>query len=254
VRHAGGGVPGGGDSGGGRRLRDARRPRRRRCAGRRDRCRPRRAGATGPPRPTRARAGRRALRARADARRARGELPRGDAPGMSDGRPALLYVIDNLEFGGGERGFLQLAEALRDRYRIAFACEPGGVLGERLPALGVALHPISFRRRFSLRAVEDLRAVIRAERIDLVHSMGARAAVGARLASRFAGVPVVSTIAMLAERFEVSRPRRLAYRVVSRTTERLCRGLIAESDAIRTTLIHEHGLPASRVTRIYRGV
>src|SRR5262249_45337487 len=67
-------------------------------------------------------------------------------------------------------------------------------------------------------------------------------------------VPVVSTIAMFAERFDVSRLRRLAYRWLSRLTERTCAGLIAESDAIRTTLVRDHGLPAARVVRIYRGV
>lgn len=173
---------------------------------------------------------------------------------MSDRRPSILYVIDNLEFGGGERGFAQLAAALHGRYRIAFACEPGGVLAERLPALGVRIHAISFRRQISLRRLRDLAAVIRTERVDLVHSMGARADVAARLAARLARVPAVSTIAMFAERFDVSRLRRLFYRLLSRLTERTCAGLIAESDAIRTTLLRDHGLPAARVVRIYRGV
>ncbi len=40
----------------------------------------------------------------------------------------ILYVIDNLEFGGGERGFLQLAAGLgKDKYRIYVACNPGGM-------------------------------------------------------------------------------------------------------------------------------
>ncbi len=30
----------------------------------------------------------------------------------------ILLVIDNLEFGGGERVFLQLAAGLRDRFEI----------------------------------------------------------------------------------------------------------------------------------------
>ncbi|PYN99002.1 MAG: hypothetical protein DMD91_13780 [Candidatus Rokuibacteriota bacterium] len=173
---------------------------------------------------------------------------------MSGGRPSILYVIDNLEFGGGERGFVQLAAALHTRYRVAFACAPGGVLAERLPALGVRIHPIPFRRQISLKRLRDLAVVIRSERVDLVHSMGARADVAARLAARLAGVPVVSTIAMFAERFDVGRLRRFVYHLLSRATERMCAGLIAESDAIRTTLVREHGLPAARVVRIYRGV
>ena len=167
----------------------------------------------------------------------------------------ILYVIDNLEFGGGERGFAQLAEGLRERYEILFACSPGGLLETRLGTLGVPIRPLDFRRRVSLADLARLFGILRSERVRLVHSMGARADFAARVAGRLARTPViVSTIAMFVEGYEVSRVRRALYLVAARLTERFADGFIAVSDAIRKTLVGGHRIPEEKVVRIYSGV
>jgi hypothetical protein len=38
----------------------------------------------------------------------------------------ILFVIDGLEFGGGERGFAQVAAGLRDRFEVSVASMSGG--------------------------------------------------------------------------------------------------------------------------------
>ncbi|MBI4611290.1 MAG: glycosyltransferase family 4 protein [Candidatus Rokubacteria bacterium] len=167
----------------------------------------------------------------------------------------ILYVIDNLEFGGGERGFAQLAEALRDRYEIRFACAPGGLLGRRLQSMAVPIRPLDFRRQLSLMRILRLSAIMRHEQVDLVHSMGARADFAARIAARLAGRPlVVSTVAMFVDGYEVSALKRALYRRVIRLTERLTDGFIAVSDAVRKTLVEGHRIPEAKVRRIYSGV
>jgi glycosyltransferase involved in cell wall biosynthesis len=173
---------------------------------------------------------------------------------VTSGRPALLYVIDNLEFGGGERGFAQLAAALRARWDVRVAGAPGGELGRRLGALGVPMHAVDVRSRLGVRRTGQLVKLVRRERVDLIHAMGARADVSARLAGWLTGVPVVSTIAMFPERYDVGVLRRAAYGAAGRITERLCTALIAESAAIARVLVERHGMPPGRVTCIYRGV
>lgn len=170
-------------------------------------------------------------------------------------KPKLLYVIDNLEFGGGERGFAQLATALRDRYEIQFACQPGGLLGERLKSLGVPIRLLDFRRQLSLSRIARLVGIIRAERVQLVHSMGARADFAARVAGRLARTPViVSTIAMFVEGYEVSPVKRAVYRAAIGLTERLADGFIAVSDTVGKALVEGHRIPKEKVVRIYSGV
>ncbi len=164
----------------------------------------------------------------------------------------ILYVIDNLEFGGGERVLAQLAGALRDRYEILFACQPGGLLGERLKQLGVPIRPLDFRRQVSPARIIRLIAMIRNEGAHLVHSMGARADFSVRIAARLAGAPVVvSTIAMLVEGYNVSPFKRALYRAGMRLSERLCDGFIAVSAAVRKALVEGHRIPEEKVVTIY---
>ena len=52
----------------------------------------------------------------------------------------ILYVIDNLEFGGGERGFLQIIKGLnRNNYSVKVACNPGGVFEKKLTEMSHVL-------------------------------------------------------------------------------------------------------------------
>lgn len=167
----------------------------------------------------------------------------------------ILYVIDNLEFGGGERGFAQLARALKDRYEIHFACHPGGPLGERLNQIGVPVRSLDFRRTASPSRISCLAAMIKEEKVHLVHSMGARADFSARIAARLAGAPaVVSTIAMFVEGYDVPAIKRALYRAGDRLSERFCDRFIAVSDAIRRVLVEGHRIPEEKVVRIYNGV
>lgn len=167
----------------------------------------------------------------------------------------ILYVHDNLEFGGGARWFTQLARGLRDRHRILFAGTAGGLLGRKLGEIGVPLRPLDFGTRVSPMRIARLCALIRGERVTLVHSMGARADFSARVAARLAGAPVlVSTIAMLVDGYEVSPLKRALYRAGIRLSERLADGFIAVSDAVRKTLVEDHGIPEAKVRRIYSGV
>ncbi len=167
----------------------------------------------------------------------------------------ILYVIDDLEFGGGERGFAQLARALKNRYDILFACHPRGPLGERLNQIGVPIRSLDFHRPASLSRIIRLSAMIKEERVHLVHSMGARADFSARIAARLARAPaVVSTIAMFVEGYDAPPVKRALYRAGDRLSERFCDRFIAVSDAIRRVLIEGHRIPEERVVRIYNAV
>ena len=44
----------------------------------------------------------------------------------------ILLVIDNIEFGGGERGFLQLVSRLRHRFDFFVAAMPGGPFQQQI--------------------------------------------------------------------------------------------------------------------------
>ena len=167
----------------------------------------------------------------------------------------LLFVIDALEFGGGERVFLQLAAGLRGCFEIFIASMPGGIFEYELKQLGIKFYPVEMSKRLSLKPIRRIKAIIRNNKIDLVHSQGARADFFARIAGRIAGVPhIICTVAMPVEGFDVGLLQKKIYRFMDYLTERYVEGFIVVSDSLKQMLMERRGIPAHQVVRVYNGI
>jgi glycosyltransferase involved in cell wall biosynthesis len=167
----------------------------------------------------------------------------------------VLLVIDNLEFGGGERVFLQLAAGLKDRFEIFVAATHGGEFEGRLRELDIQFFSVNMGRRLSWKPVTQLRDIIRQNKIALVHSQGARADFFARVAGRIANAPhILCTLAMPVEGFDVGFLRKKIYRLADQISARYVERFIVVSDSLRTTLIEGRGISSQLVVRIYNGI
>jgi glycosyltransferase involved in cell wall biosynthesis len=167
----------------------------------------------------------------------------------------LLFVIDNLQFGGGERVFAQIISRLpRDRYEILLAAHPNKQLLQTIrPQVGFL--PIDFSKRFNFSLVPRLSKIIKNNSIQIVHGQGARAEFYARLANRLAGKSnYVSTIAMPVEGFDVGPIRKKIYSLFDRFSEKFVDRFVVVSDALRDKMIRGRGIPPEKVTRIYNGI
>ena len=168
---------------------------------------------------------------------------------------SILFVIDSLEYGGGERGFVQLAAGLRDQYQVFMAAMHGGRFEREVKELGIKFYPVNMSRRLSLKPIRQIKEIIRNNKIDLVHSQGARADFFARVAGRLAGVPhIICTIQMPVEGFDVGLLQKKIYRFMDYLTERYVERFIVVSDSLRQILMEKRGIPAYRVVRIYNGI
>lgn len=167
----------------------------------------------------------------------------------------ILYVIDGLEFGGGERVFLQLASGFKNRYRVSVATNTNGRFAYELARLGIELFSVNMSKQFTLEPIRQIRDIIRDNEIDLVHSQGARADFFARLAGRMANVPnILCTIAMPVEGFEVGRWRKKIYRFLDWLSERYVKKFIVVSDSLRKALTEGRRISSHSVVRIYNGI
>jgi len=168
----------------------------------------------------------------------------------------ILYVVDNLTFGGGERGFSQLSNALdKERYNIFIACSPGGELENRIKNIDVQIKFIDFRRQINSKIFIELMKIIKDENIHIVHSVGSRADFYARLAGKIAGAPIIiSTLAMFAERFDTDPLRKALYIIFDRFSERFVDTFIVVSEALKHTLHTRHHIDKRKIVRIYNGV
>ncbi len=168
----------------------------------------------------------------------------------------MLYVVENTTFGGGERGFGQLSARLnRNRFQPFLTAHPGGKLEEIVRREGVPFFPLDMSRKLNFKTVGDLSRLISENKIQIVHSMGARADFFARLASRRKpSAAVVCTMAMLVEGFDVGPFRKTVYKTADCYSAKYVTQYIAVSEALKDRLINERGIPADKIHVIYNGV
>lgn len=169
---------------------------------------------------------------------------------------AILFVIDNLEFGGGERGFLQLVRALAaDGWAVSVAAQGGGPFEAGVRAAGATFEPVTMTSRAGLGTVVRLRGLVRAGGFALVHSQGARADFLTRLA--LLGLPaprLVSTVQMPVDGFDVSPLRRGLYGLFDGLGRGRVDRFIVVSRALQRLLTAERGLDVGRVVLVANGV
>ena len=116
---------------------------------------------------------------------------------------SILYVIDGLEFGGGERVFLQIMKGLSAKYSIFAAGSPYGRYAAEAKGIEIQFCPINLERRNILKAVYKIKRFIEKNNIEIIHSQGARADFISRIAGKLASVRVnICTIAMPVEGFD----------------------------------------------------
>ncbi len=168
----------------------------------------------------------------------------------------LLYVFDNLEFGGGERVFAQIINRLSgERYKIMVACLPTGTFIEKIEGSEVEVKSVDMRNRFNPGVILQLADLMKRENVDIVHSQGARADFFARIAAKLSGVSiVVSTVPMPVEGFDVNPIKKLIYIIFNRFSERFVDRFIVVSGSLEKIMIEKHGIESQRVVKIYNGI
>ena len=171
-------------------------------------------------------------------------------------RLKLLFVIDNLQFGGGERVFAQIIKGLPpEKYEISLASSPGEQFHQAIESRQVQFYPTDFSKKLNFTLILSLSEIIKKNEIELVHGQGARAEFYARLASRLAGKSkYVSTIAMPVEGFDVGPIRKKIYSLFDSFSEKFVDRFLVVSDVLRDKMIRGHGIPEERVIRIYNGI
>jgi len=168
----------------------------------------------------------------------------------------ILYVIDNIEFGGGERVFSQIIRGLdKERFGVFVASNPGGIFEKKLAEVGIKIDPVQMTNRYNLGIISRLKKIIKTKDVRIVHSQGGRADFFARTAARISRVPIlISSIAMMVEGYDVSILRKSLYVLMDRKTERWVDRFIILSEASRRTLIERHKIPPEKIVKIHNGI
>jgi glycosyltransferase involved in cell wall biosynthesis len=168
----------------------------------------------------------------------------------------ILFVIDGIEFGGGERVFAQIINGLpQDRFKSFLATASNKAFTKTITIQDLTTFPMDFSNRYNVAIVLRLMRIIKEEQIDIVHGQGARAEFYARLAAGFSGRKTyVSTVAVPVESYDVGTLKKLLYMAFDRFSEGYVNRFVVVSDSLVKAMVHGHGLAREKVIKIYNGI
>ncbi|MFO1024059.1 MAG: glycosyltransferase family 4 protein [Acetobacteraceae bacterium] len=164
--------------------------------------------------------------------------------------PIVLQVLPSLVTGGVERGTVEIAQAIAGAAGTALVASAGGPLVrlvERAGGQHIAL-PLKSKNPWTVwRNAARLEAIIRAERVSIVHARSRAPAWSAWIACQRTGVPFVTTYHGA---YGEDLPFKRAYNAV------MARGriVIAASRFIADLVMQRHGVGPERIRVIPRGV
>lgn len=163
----------------------------------------------------------------------------------------ILQVIETGGPGGAETVFARLSSGLVEQgHAVRGVIRDGSWLPGELKRRGL---PFSFFPQggsFNVAAVRELRALIRAHAIDVVHAHLFDGAVYASMAARSLGVPCVVTLHGQVDVARRNWRMALKHRVFTACVDRVA----LVSDALRRDLSGELGVSAARQVVVHNGV
>ncbi len=179
-----------------------------------------------------------------------------DKPGTSSSVPhegfglTVLQVLPRLETGGVERGTVDVAAAIVAAGGRAIVASAGGRMEAELKRAGaehVAMHVDRKTPGRILHNAGRLAALIRREKVDIVHARSRVPAWSARMAARRTGIPFVTTFHGV---YGAGFPLKKAWNRVMASGDRT----IAISGYIADHVVRRYRTPPERVVPIHRGV
>src|SRR5262245_57722735 len=168
---------------------------------------------------------------------------------------SVLFLIDQLAgLGGGEASLIKI---IRHLSRKEFHCSVVTLSARVNPRiacqLACPLHVLPVRRAFgldSLRAAQQLRRLIRTDRIDIVHTFFETANLWGGLVSKLGGGPVLVSSRRDMGILRRSLKHRLGYKIINR----LCDKVVAVSNAVRDVTLEQEGIARDKMVTLYNGV
>jgi glycosyltransferase involved in cell wall biosynthesis len=185
-------------------------------------------------------------------KREAGKARVGDMVSVARRPVTVCQLLHTLQVGGAEMLAARLAHGLGQEFRFVFACLDGlGTLGEELRREGHEVHVLARSPGLDWRCACRLGALLRRERVDLVHAHQYTpffyALMGRWLCRR---PPILFTEHGRHQPDYPRRKRMLANRLLLEKRDRV----IGVGRAVRDALIANEGISPERVSVLYNGV
>lgn len=166
----------------------------------------------------------------------------------------ILHIISSAGLAGGERYLFDLLRFSAKDLTHKVVLPHEGPFEVRLNQFHIDYAVINLNSRFSLHAILQLFRLIKAERIDLVHTHGFRADFYGRVAAILSGVRQVSTIHVsLFDYRETPAPIRWLYILIDKSLSFKTTKFLCISNAMREDM-RRIGIKEHKIELIHNGV
>lgn len=174
-------------------------------------------------------------------------------------KPKILYLMagEPSIFGGGKRVFMQLMTYLnKEKFQFYSSCAFDKEQEDFLSKQGGTIVHIDIQNGGFWHSIKKLVDLLREEKIDIVHSQGARADFYSRVVAILTGrkTKITNTVAVLVEGYDIGNVKKKAYCAFDRFSERYVDKFIIVSDALKEKLIVTHHVPERKIETIYNGI
>lgn len=163
----------------------------------------------------------------------------------------IMRIISRLGWGGAELRMVALLERMnRERFHTQVVCikDPGPV-APLLEKIGIKVHHLPVKSRWSPLGLYRLRALMRREKIDIAHTHMYAAGVSGTAAARLARVPVVISHFHNVDMWENPGQVKMEKRM-----EPYRDRILAVSEEVRQDYIRQTKVNPAKVQTVYNGV
>ena len=174
-------------------------------------------------------------------------------------RPRVLYLITRAERGGAQMHLLDLALGMREQFDLEVATGEEGFLTAACREHGIPVHVLPHLER-EIKPLEDLRALHEIRRLmrriepDLVHAHTFKAGFLGRFVAQHLKIPAIYTVHMWPFGHAVPPSWRLVAPVCERWAARWCDKIISVSELGARDAVQFGITEPSRVTSILNGI
>ncbi|WP_448204187.1 glycosyltransferase family 4 protein [Azospirillum sp. sgz302134] len=181
-----------------------------------------------------------------------GDAPRNPRRSFAEapGTPVVLQVLPNLVTGGAERGCIDVALALAQAGAVPLVASQGGPMVAELDRAGIRhiTLPLASKNPLVIRKnARKLEAIIREQRVDIVHARSRAPAWSAWMACQRTGARFMTTFHAP---YNFKSGMKRWYNSVMARGERI----IAISDYIRQHILENYEVDPARIRTIHRGI
>lgn len=173
----------------------------------------------------------------------------------------VMFVIDTLETGGAEQSLFENVSRFRMINPVVCHIFRGEALKNKFISNGIPVYSIGLERKYSLlQGYRQFRRILKKESPDLIVAYLTRSELIARVAGRVSGIPVVGTF--VSDLYDRSYNANLGlkgrlgvmlFKTINRMTSGMCKGFIANSEAVKMSNAKHLSVPLEKIEVINRG-